>query len=125
MAANVPAWKAFLKRMGYSQTGANHLTDKEMIKTMPVLRRLDPTKIGLINKRMVNPGGTTASISVTASAEMNLAITVYVSRYWARASCPYGPGDIELNPPDLFEEAEAQESLERDWDNSCATFTPS
>ena len=79
--ANVNTWKAFIKRMGYSQAGADHLTQNEKVKTMSALRRLDAHKLSLMGKRMVNPGGTTASISVTAGAEINLGTVAYIARY--------------------------------------------
>lgn len=120
--ANVATWKSFHRRMGYSPAGAEHLTQNEKVKTMSALRRLDARKLSLIGKRMVNPGGTTASIAVTASAELNLATAAYIARYWERASRPHGPADIVLDPPQLFEEAEIQEALETDWGNTSAVF---
>ena len=55
--ATLALWKDMHKRMGYSQAGANHLTQQEKVKSMAVLRRLDARKLALIGKRMVNPGG--------------------------------------------------------------------
>ena len=52
--ANVAAWKAFIKRMGYSQAGADHLTQNEKVKTVSALRRLDAHKLSLTGKRMVS-----------------------------------------------------------------------
>ena len=108
--------------MGYSQAGATHLTENEKVKTMSALRRLDAPKLALIGKRMVNPGGTTASIAVTATAELNMTTAAYIARYWDRSSRPYGPAAIVVEPSDLFDEAELQESLEKEWDNSNAIF---
>ena len=121
--ATVALWKDLHKRMGYSQAGANHLTQQEKVKSMAVLRRLDARKLALIGKRMVTPGGDQASIAVTASAELNLATACYIARYWERASRPHGPDDIVIDPPELFEEAEIQEKLEKDWDNSTVVFS--
>ena len=113
MAANVATWKAFHKRMGYSQAGADHLVTSEKIKTMSALRRINARKLSLIGKRMINPY-TLATIGVTSEAVVNLSTAAYIARYWERASRPHGPAEIVIDPPDLFEEAEIQESLEKD-----------
>ena len=121
MAANV-AFRAMYERIGFTNEGATILADTENIISMRALKRLKPEKVKLICKQMRSPGGANPGITVSAGAEINLTTAARVAHDWWRMSRPYGAANIDVEPSDLFDDADRQKELEGEWDNSQASF---
>ena len=119
---NDVVFNTMYKRLGFSAFAAIELVLTKDISILRLLGGLNFNCIKSLVKAICRPGGAAIGNDVSETAEHHLIFACHICKYWRRTSRKIKTCTNLVTNGDMFEEAEHQMELERNWDNNQAIF---
>ena len=115
---NDVAFDAMYVRLGFSDPAATELVRTEGINSLRLLGGLNADRVKYLVKAICRPGGAAIGHAVSETAEHHLIVACHICKYWRCTSRESKTCADLVTTGDLFEEAERQMELEKNWDNN-------
>ena len=119
---SIAQFKAMFQGVGWDPQNSHELVTVHMIKTMPALRKISPSRAGRVAAAIKMPGGANAGHQVTETAEHGLMLLAVIARNAERVSRTLTCSQLK----NVFQNAdkcsihETQMEMEKLWENAPA-----